>query len=147
MYSDLHCHLVYSAFSSQRVPYRQNGSSLSGDISIGPESVAWQATASRSPSQDVRHWDRQAVVICKNCRQARSLKQILSTSSSVKSSSADHRAAWCAWRQGSPWYGILQHAAGRANIAMKQAVPLQSQLNAVSEQIKQLADVITHLGK
>ena len=30
---------------------------------------------------------------------------------------------------------------------MKQAVPLQSQLNAVSEQIKQLADVITHLGK
>ena len=30
---------------------------------------------------------------------------------------------------------------------MKQAVPLQSQLNAVSEQIKQLADVITNLGK
>jgi hypothetical protein len=73
MYSDLYCHLVYSAFSLKRVPYRQNCSSLSSDVSIGPE-VAWQATASRSPSQDVRHWDRQAAVICKNCRQARSLK-------------------------------------------------------------------------
>jgi hypothetical protein len=74
MYSNLHCHLVYSAFSPQRVRYRQNCNSLSGDVSIGPESIAWQATASRSPSQDVCHWDRQAAVICKNCRQARSLK-------------------------------------------------------------------------
>jgi hypothetical protein len=43
------------------------------------------------------------------------------------------------------WLGTSVWA--QANIAMKQAAPLQSQLNAVNEQIKQLTNVIAHLGE